>query len=383
MEQRFRTITRVGALGVAAALALSGCSATSAGDPNVVEIVTTTTQVTDFVRQITAGTNAQITPLLSPGESAHSYEATPAELAAITKADLVIASGYGLEPWLDPALSSAGFAGTRVDAADAFDPAKLHEGHDHAGATTPPAEATTAPADDGHGPDDHAGHDHGGHDHGGHAGATTPPADAGHDHGDHGGHDHGDRDPHVWSAPGGAEVMVRAITEALATADPAHAEQLRANGAAYVAKLNALDGWIRQNIDTIPEAQRLVVMNHNALGYFNEAYHVTFVGSIMPSWDDNAEPSAAELDKLIADIRATGVKAIFTETQLAPTAAERLATETGVQVFSGDRALYTDALGTEGSPEGSYLGATIHNTRMLMESWGGQAGPLPAELAQS
>ena len=90
--------------------------------------------------------------------------------------------------------------------------------------------------------------------------------------------------------------------------------------------------------------------NHDAFTYFVDAYDITFVGSVIPSFDDNAEPSAAEIDDLVAKIRATGVQAVFSEASISPKAAETIADEAGVTVYSGDDALYGDSLGVEGSP---------------------------------
>lgn len=369
-----RTPRLLSIIGLAAAgcLTLAACSA-NAGAPAAggdgLDIVTTTTQVTDFAANVTAGTGATITPLLKPGQSVHGFEATAADLAAIAGADVVIASGYGLETWLDDTLAAAGFGGTLIDASTGFDPAALHDDHaDDAADTHDHADHT----DD---PHDHADHTDDTHDHADHTddGHDDHAADDGHDHG-------GAGDPHIWTSPLAAALMTENIAAGLAQADAANADAYRAGGDAYVTKLNALDDWITANVQAVPESERLLVTNHNALSYFTDEYHVTFVGSIMPSWDDNAEPSAAELDALIAAIRASGVRAIFTETQLSDATAQRLASETGVQIFSGDRALYTDALGAEGTPQATYIGATAHNTRMLLESWGRSASDLPAEL---
>lgn len=371
----------------AAALVLASCSSAE-GSPETADglmIVTTTTQVNDFVTNVTAGTGASVTSLLQSGESAHSYEPDAADLLAISQADLVVASGYGLEAWLDDTIAAAGYTGAILHAADGFDAASLHESPGHGLAATGGADEQ---ADDGHDHADEAadaaatddGHDHAGEA----AGATATDdghdhADDGHDHADDG-HDHGDVDPHVWSSPVGGEYMVSTITEAAATADPANAETYRANGAAYQEKLVALDTWIGENIAQVPAAARLLVTNHHALTYYADEFHITIVGSIMPSWDDNAEPSAQELDALISNIRASGATAVFSETQLSAATAERIASETGVRVYSGDQALSTDALGATGTPTATYIGATVHNTMMLLDSWGAAPSDLPAEL---
>ena len=138
--------------------------------------------------------------------------------------------------------------------------------------------------------------------------------------------------------------------------------------------------WIGENVDTVPADQRLLVTNHDAFTYFLDAYGITFVGSVIPSFDDNAEPSAAEIDELVAKIRDTGVKAVFSEASISPKTAETIASEAGVTVYSGEDALYGDSLGVEGSEGATYLGSQVHNVRLILESWGVTPTPLPAAL---
>lgn len=356
MGSTIRVLQALG-IGLVAAVALTACAAegpqsvASGGEGSQpLRLVTTTTQVNDFTTRLSDGADIEITTLLGPGESVHSFEATPAELAAIGQADAVVLSGHGLETWLDAALDAAGFSGTTIDASAGLELPAASAEDEHAS-----AEPEHSHAEDEHAEDEHA-------------------------EDEHDDHDHGDVDPHVWTSPANAEVLVRTIADGLAALDPSDAELFQRNADSYLALLGQLDGWISENVEQVPAAERLLVSNHDALGYYNEAYGITFVGSILPSWDDNAEPSAAELDALIRDIRATGVKAIFTETQLPAQTAERLAAETGITVYSGDQALYTDALGAEGTAEATYIGATVHNTRVILESWGVTPSELPTEL---
>lgn len=396
-----RSTARLAALAAASTLALAGCSGQTAATPTAggdvdladgLQIVTTTTQVHDFVTQLTAGleaagTKVEITPLLQPGESAHGFEPTAADLTAMGAADVVVESGMGLESWLADAISASGFHGQRIDASTGFDESILHAGHAGHGDPTATGEVSEGAhaTEDGHAAEDaHASED--AHDHGADASSSaeataSESADehAGHGHGD--GHDHGDGpNPHLWVAPAGAQLMVQNIAAGLEAADAKDAATIRANAEAYLAKLDELTEWIESNIETVPEAERMIVTNHDALEYFAEQFHVTQVGTIIPSWDDAAEPSAADLDSLIAAMKANGVKAIFCETQLSPATAETIASQTGAKVYSGEDALYTDALGEAGTDGGTYLGATIHNTQMFMESWGRTASAAPADL---
>lgn len=186
--------------------------------------------------------------------------------------------------------------------------------------------------------------------------------------------------PHVWTDPRNAQAMVDTIAAGLGDADVSLAGEFDGNAAAYGAELTRLDEWTRGNIDAVPAAERLLVSNHDALGYFTAAYGVTYVGSVIPSFDDNAEPSAAEIDQLVAAIKETGVKAVFSEASLNPKAAQTIADEAGVRVYSGPDALYVDSLGPAGSDGETYIGAQLHNVTRILESWGVTPTAVPAGL---
>ncbi|MDH6423504.1 metal ABC transporter substrate-binding protein [Aurantimicrobium minutum] len=190
-------------------------------------------------------------------------------------------------------------------------------------------------------------------------------------------------DPHVWTSPKNAQQMVDNIKTGLDGLPGITEEQkqtFETNADAYDTQLYALNTWITTNIDQVPAAQRLLVTNHDAFTYFVDAFGINFLGSIIPSFDDNAEPSAAELDSLIALIKNSGATAIFSEASISPKLAKTIASEAGVKVYSGDNALYSDSLGVSGSEGETYIKATIHNVTMLMNAWGYPVQPLPAEL---
>ena len=123
----------------------------------------------------------------------------------------------------------------------------------------------------------------------------------------------------------------------------------------------------------VPADQRKLVTNHDAFGYYVARYQLTFVGSVIPSMDTSAELSAKQLTDLVARIRTTGTKAIFTESSLPPKTADAIAKQAGVKVIGGDDALYGYSLGPAGTPQGTYLGAEQHNTRVIVSALGGSA----------
>jgi ABC-type Zn uptake system ZnuABC Zn-binding protein ZnuA len=309
------------ALLAAAGLMLAGCSAPGhggGGAAGTLKVVTTTTQVADFTRNVVGdAAGVSVTQLIRPNQSAHSYDPSVADLTALGAADVLVINGVGLEGWLDDAISASGFDGVTITAATGID---VLGGTEKSG------------------------------------------------------------NPHIWTDVSNAETMVRTIADGLSAASVGKAADFAANAAVYTGRLAELDAWIRTNIDAVPAAQRLLVSNHDAFGYFTAAYGITYVGSIIPSFDDNAEPSAAAIDKLVAAIRATGVKAVFSEASISPKAADTIAREAGVRVYSGADALYSDSLGARGSDGATYIGAQVHNVSLILESWGATPTPVPADL---
>jgi ABC-type Zn uptake system ZnuABC Zn-binding protein ZnuA len=272
------------------------------------QVTATTTPVQDFVRVI-GGDKVAVTGILRPGVDAHDYEPSPADLDAIAKADVVVANGVGLEAWLDDTIKSAGFSGPVVDASKGV---SLRQG----------------------------------------VGAEA-----------------GEPDPHIWHNPRNAKVMVTNIAQALAVADPDDAAAYRASLAAYTSQLDALDTEIAGRIDGL--ANRKLVTNHDAFGYYADRYGLEVVGSIVPSFDTAAELSGADLRDLVAKIKTTKVKAIFSEAELPPKTAETVAKEAGVRVVTGEEALYGDGLGAAGSDGATYLGMMKHNTDTIVGALSG------------
>jgi len=176
----------------------------------------------------------------------------------------------------------------------------------------------------------------------------------------------GEPDPHIWQNPRNAQRMAANIERGLATAEPAATGAFEANLAAYTRKLEALDAEVERQTASL--ASRKVVTNHDAFGYYLDRYHLELVGSVIPSFDSSAELSGRDIRDLVARIRATGVKAIFSETSLPPRAAETIGREAGVRVVTGPDALCGDSLGPRGSDGDTYLKMIEHNTRTIVSN---------------
>ncbi|KAA6436076.1 zinc ABC transporter substrate-binding protein [Agrococcus sediminis] len=379
-----RTLTAAGAIG-AMALAVTGCAgaangAGSAGDR--LEIVTTTTQLADITSEL-VGDAAEVTSLLQPGASAHSFDPGPAALGALADADLLIVNGAGLEEWLGDTVEASGFAGTVVDTSEPIDlleageEADAHAGEDedaHADEAEGEEHAEEAPTEPGHEgetAEEHAEHADEGEetvDEPGHEGETAEEHAA-----------HGEFDPHVWTDPANAILQAQAIRDAVTAADPE--ADIDASADAYIAQLGELEEWMRASIEQVPVDERLVVTTHDTFGYLERAFDVQVVGTVLPSLDDSADASAAHIDELVAEIRETGAPVVFSENAIDPQLAATIAREAGVELRQGEDALAADALGAEGTPTGTYIGSLVHNTTAMVTAWGAEPLPVPESLS--
>ena len=181
-----------------------------------------------------------------------------------------------------------------------------------------------------------------------------------------------DDDPHWWLDPTLFERSAARLGDRLAHLDPAHAAGYRARARAYVRQIEAADAANRQLIATVPPAERLLVTNHDAFGYFAARYGIRVVGSVIPSLSTEAQASASEIAHLIDRIRGEHVRAIFTESSLSPKLEQQIASEAGVKVYAN---LYGDTLGPAGSPGATYLGMERWNMQAMVAGFLGTAPP--------
>ncbi len=305
--RRFSPATVALAAALAFAAACSGDSrATERGSvAGRMPVVTTTTQLTDFARAV-GGDHVDVYGILKPNVDAHDFEPSPADIAKLARAKVIIKNGVGLEEWFDPVIKNAGSKATIVEAAS--------------GVTV-------------------------------RGGEGRPEAEG---------------DPHIWQDPRNAKVMVHNIAVALAAADPAHRADYEANEAAYAAELDRLDTEIAGEVAGL--ANKKIVTNHDAFHYYLDRYGLEFVGSIIPSFDSQAELSAQDISNIVRVIKSAGVKAVFSETSLPPKTAEAIARDAGVRVVAGDDSLYGDSLGPPGSDGDTYIKMLRHNTRVIVEN---------------
>lgn len=280
----------------------------------------------DMTRQI-AGERVALRIVAGPNVDAHTFQPRPSDAEALRGAALAVRNGLGFDSWFDRMLRSANWRGPTATATDGITPRRM------------------APHAHGHG----HGHNHGGggQQQGGQA-RTVP-------------------DPHAWQDLRLGIRYVRTIGAALAAADPANAGAYAEAVEAYATRLAALDEWVRAQVATVSEARRKVVTGHDAFGYFGAAYGIRFLAPQGVSTE--AEPSAAEVGRLIRQIRSEGITAVFMENMGNPATLQRLAQEAGVRVRGR---LYADALSAPDGTAATYEAMFRHNVGLLVPAMRGE-----------
>ena len=252
-------------LAVPAAAALGGCGNGGGSAGSGVDVVATTTQVADFVRNV-GGRRVDVHQILAPNADPHEYEPRPSDVKSVADAALVVRSGGDVDDWLNDVIDNAG--------GDA--PVLTLSEHVHARRD-----------------------------------------------------DAGDVDPHWWQDPRNAELAVRAIQSALAKADPDGTAAYRRNAARYLDRLERLDRRTAACIDRIPPRLRKLVTTHDALGYYAARYGLEVIGAVIPSLSTQAQPSAGDIQRLVDQVKRTAVKAIYPESSTNPKLEQAVAGESG------------------------------------------------------
>ena len=167
-------------------------------------------------------------------------------------------------------------------------------------------------------------------------------------------------DPHAWQSVANAGIYVTNISEALGAADPAGAVAYRANAQSYLAKLDALDREVREAAAQIPPARRKVISTHDAFGYFAAAYGIEFIAPLGVSTE--SEASARDIARIITEIRARKIPAVFLENISDPRLIGRISAETGARIGG---TLYSDSLTDEKGDAPTYIDMVRHNIKAL------------------
>lgn len=274
------------------------------------QVVVTTNIAADLVRTV-AGESAQVTGLLPAGVDPHSYEPAPQDLGTVAETDAVFINGLGLEEFLAELLANAGGQAPVVSLSEGIQPRTLQD-----------------------------------------LGLEQ----------EHSQEEPGGVDPHVWLDPVLMVTWAGNIGEALAALDPSGSAGYRERAGALVQSLESLDEWIRGQVDAIPPEARLLVTDHDELGYFAARYGFQVIGAVIPGYSSAAEPSAQELADLETLIRSFGVRAIFVDQTVNTQIAQRVAEDTGVRLVP----LITHSLSAPDGPATDYPSLMRYNVEAIV-----------------
>ncbi len=303
---------------LAATLAAGCAPAVPAAASNRLRVVSTVAPLVNIVYNI-GGDRVEVTGLIPEGVNSHTFEPAPSDARTLAAADIVFLNGLHLE---DPTL-------------------KLAAGSVRPG--TPIVELGSQTIT----PDQYV-YDF-----------SFPKAN-------------GDPNPHLWLNPIYALRYAEIVRDTLVQHDPANAAYYRANYDTFQARIQALDHAIQAAIGTIPKKNRQLLTYHDSFAYFAPRYGMTVIGAIQPS--DFSDPSPQEVAQLIAQVRATGVPAIFGSEVFPSTVLAAIGRETGASYVD---TLRDDVLpGKPGDPGHSYLNMMVTDVRTMTQALGGNPSAL-------
>lgn len=356
------------------------------------------------------GDAADVTALIPIGADPHSFSPSPQDIAAVAEADVVFINGMNFEELLMEAIENAGgdpnivtvswcvpvrAAGAgghddeeheeeegdedhqddeadhedEVEAAEDIDPVIAEMCAAHMAEASEQHEAETEMT-----ATEEADHDH---EQGETLGALyeLECGDHGHEEDNHEDEaegeeedEHGACDPHVWTDPHNVVYWTLMIRDTLIEADPANAETYTGNAAAYIEQLESLiHDFMEPALTSVPEDQRILVTNHETLGYLAAAYDYEVVGTVIPGGDTAAEPSAADIAGIIDLIREEGVTAVFAENTVNANIAEQVAAEGGASFY----VLLSDSLSDTDGSGTTYLDYMRYNVTTIVDALGG------------
>ncbi len=326
---------RLAALANVITLGAMGCIPASAADK--LDVVASFSVIADFAKNV-GGERVAITTLVGPNGDAHVYEPKPADAKAMAGADVILVNGLDFEGFLERLVETSGTKAPVIELTKGVTPIKMKE--------------EFAEEEGGEGEAAHA-HE-AGQSHEEHAHESGKAEEAGHHH------DRGDTDPHAFQSIANARIYVKNIADGFCAADKDGCTTYEKNAAAYTVELDKLETEVKETIASIPAEKRTIITSHDAFGYFENAYDLTFRAPEGISTE--ADPSAADVARLIEDVRRDKAAAIFVENITNPRLIEQIASETGLKL-GGE--LYSDALSDESGPASTYLAMMRHNIETI------------------
>ncbi|MFZ3589309.1 metal ABC transporter solute-binding protein, Zn/Mn family [Bacillus sp. DJP31] len=308
MKKSFLSLFLVGGLVVGA---ISGCSTgeTTNGDSDVIKVTTTIGQIKDAVENV-GGEYVEVNSLMGPGVDPHLYKASQGDIQKLSDADIIFYNGLHLE----------GKMGEIFEKMDDDKPTVA------VGENVPEENLLTDEAN----PEYH--------------------------------------DPHVWFDIDSWIYAVQAIEVELSELDPEHKDEYKKNAESYIAELKELKTYATEQIATIPEESRILVTAHDAFRYFGKAYGIEVRG--LQGLSTDSEYGLKDVQDLVDLLVEKEIKAVFIETSISDRSINAIvegAESKGHSVSVGG-SLFSDAMGEDGTEEGTYLGMYKHNVDTIVSA---------------
>ncbi len=300
---------------VLAAFALAVFSLPVQGQEPKLNIAASFSILGDMIREV-GGEDVALSVLVGPDGDTHTYSPTPEDAKKLAAADIIAINGLKFEGWMTRLVQASGSKAKLLVASAGVRPRLL--------------EAEEAEK-------------HGHH----HHYAVGEVA----------------VDPHAWQDLKNAALYVRNIAGAIVKARPDLKTKVEARAAVYIEKIEALDQDVRKAFAAIPGQRRKIITGHDAFGYFGRAYGVTFVSPL--GFSSEAEPSAADVARLVRQIKEEGVRKLFVENMTSPRLVEQLARDSGAELGG---TLYADALSGPEGPAPTYLTMMRHNADLMLSA---------------
>jgi zinc/manganese transport system substrate-binding protein len=267
--------------------------------PEKLPVVATFSILADFARNV-GGERIEVTGLVGPNGDTHVYQPKPADAKELGAARLILVNGLGLEGWIDRLIKASGATAPILVATKGISPQQMRE-----------------------------------------EGRIGP-------------------DPHAWQSIANAKIYVANIRDALIAVDPDGASTYRTNADNYLGKLAALEQEVTAEIAKIPPGRRQIITTHDAFGYFGTAYGFRFIAPEGISTE--TEASARDVAKIIRQIKAQKIPAVFLENVTDPRLVQSIAAESGAKIGG---TLYSDALSPPDGPAATYIEMMRNNFHQL------------------
>lgn len=271
-------------------------------------ILTTTGMVADLVKNI-AGELVQLEALMGPGVDPHLYKSTQGDLKRLLQADIVFYNGLKLEGKMQDVFEKLAVKKPVIPVSREIDRGRLL------------------------------------------AFESYP----------------GEKDPHIWFDVLLWSQTIPVVRDELVKLLPEHKAELFKNAESYKQELKNLDSWVREQIALVPKEQRVLVTAHDAFHYFGRAYGFEVLG--LQGISTESEFGLQDIKRISDVIISRKVRSIFVETSVPEKfirSLEEGVREQGFEVSVGG-ALFSDAMGNEGTPEGTYIGMVRHNVNTIVE----------------